>query len=209
MAKVLVTGAGGYIGTTLVPMLLRQGFEVRAIDRYFFGKTLLPENRMIEIVKEDTRRLQLEHFAGIDHVIDLAAISNDPSGELFQKPTWEINESARIRAAQLAKQAGVKRYILPSSCSIYGFHEGDVVVNESSPTNPLTTYAKANEKAEMGVLPLADEKFCVVVIRLQFSRRSEWLPTPGCRQGLHQPRRTDSGKTFRRLLCDCRHRWRC
>ena len=140
MAKVLVTGAGGYIGTTLVPMLLRQGFEVRAIDRYFFGKTLLPENRMIEIVKEDTRRLQLEHFAGIDHVIDLAAISNDPSGELFQKPTWEINESARIRAAQLAKQAGVKRYILPSSCSIYGFHEGDVVVNESSPTNPLTTY---------------------------------------------------------------------
>jgi len=165
MAKVLVTGAGGYIGTTLVPMLLRQGFEVRAIDRYFFGKTLLPENRMIEIVKEDTRRLQLEHFAGIDHVIDLAAISNDPSGELFQKPTWEINESARIRAAQLAKQAGVKRYILPSSCSIYGFHEGDVVVNESSPTNPLTTYAKANEKAEMGVLPLADEKFCVVVIR--------------------------------------------
>ncbi len=165
MPKVLVTGAGGYIGTVLVPLLVDHGYEVRAVDRYFFGSNLLPEDKRIEVVKEDARRLSLEHFAGIDHVIDLAALSNDPSGELFQHATWEINHAARVHTAQLAKQARVKRYILPSSCSIYGFHGNGVIVNEESPTNPLTTYAKANEKAEEGVLPLADEKFCVIVIR--------------------------------------------
>ena len=147
MAKVLVTGAGGYIGTVLVPMLVEHGHKVRVVDRFFFGSNLLPQDERIEIIKEDTRRLTGEHFVGIDHVIDLAALSNDPSGELFQRSTWEINDAARVRTANLAKQAGVRRYILPSSCSIYGFHGDGVIVNEESPTNPLTTYAKANEKA--------------------------------------------------------------
>jgi nucleoside-diphosphate-sugar epimerase len=164
-ARVLVTGAGGYIGTTLVPMLLKDGYEVRAIDRFFFGRELLPSDNRLEIIQEDARRITALHLAGVDYVIDLVAISNDPSGELFQDETFAINQKARIHIAELAKQAGVKRYILPSSCSIYGFQEPGVVADEATKANPLTTYARANEAAEHGVLALASDDFVVVVLR--------------------------------------------
>jgi nucleoside-diphosphate-sugar epimerase len=160
-----VTGAGGYIGAVLVPMLLEQGYRVRALDRFFFGNDLLPEHDLLEVVKEDSRRITLDHLSGVDAVIDLVAVSNDPSGELFQEATWEINWQSRVRTAQIAKQAGATRYVLPSSCSIYGFQAAEVISDETYPTNPLTTYAKANEKAEQGILALADEDFCAVALR--------------------------------------------
>lgn len=163
--RVLVTGAGGYIGTSLVPMLLELGHEVVAVDRFFFGQELLSEHPDLTIVREDSRRIPEGLFEGVDAVIDLVAISNDPSGELFQQQTYEINHQSRARTARLAKAAGVKRYILPSSCSIYGFQEPGVVCTEESPINPLTTYAKANGQAEDDVLPLADGNFCVVALR--------------------------------------------
>lgn len=163
--NVLVTGAGGYIGSVLVPKLLEKGYHVKAVDRYFFGLDKLQEHPHLQVVKEDCRRLNEKLFDNIDAVIDLVAISNDPSGELFQDATYEINHMARANTAKLAKQCGVKRYILPSSCSLYGFQGEGVVVTEESPTNPLTTYAKANELAENDVLPLADQTFTAVVIR--------------------------------------------
>ena len=165
MTRILVTGAGGYIGTTLVPMLLEVGYHVRAVDRFFFGRGLLSEHQRLDIVVEDSRKLTPEHLEGTDAVVDLAAISNDPSGELFRDATFQINRDARVRTARLAREAGARRYILPSSCSIYGFQSDGIVADESSPTNPLTTYARANEMAEQGALSLADESFCVVVLR--------------------------------------------
>lgn len=160
-----MTGAGGYIGTTLVPMLLDEGYRVRALDRYFFGRDLLQPHDHLEMVQEDARLVKEIHLQDIDYVIDLVAISNDPSGEHFQQETLAINRDARIATARLAKAAGVKRYILPSSCSIYGFQAPDVIADEKTKTNPLTTYAKANEMAEQAILPLASDGFTCVILR--------------------------------------------
>lgn len=162
---IVVTGAGGYIGSVLVPMLLAAGHRVRAIDRFFFGREKLPTHDALEIVREDCRKLTAKHFENAAAVVDLVAISNDPSGELFQEQTWQINHVARANAARLAREAGARRYVLPSSCSIYGFQEPGVIADETFKTNPLTTYARANEKAEHDVLALASSHFTVVVLR--------------------------------------------
>ncbi len=163
--NILVTGAGGYIGTTLVPMLLKEGHHVKAVDRFFFGEEKLKSHENLSIIYEDSRKINEEIFKDIDAVIDLVAISNDPSGEIFEKQTYEINHQSRVRTAKAAKKMGVKRYILPSTASIYGFQDKNLVADETTKTNPLTTYAIANEMAENDILPLADENFCAVVLR--------------------------------------------
>ena len=160
---VLVTGAGGYIGSVLVPKLLRRGYKVKALDRFFFGKDKIKPAENLEIIKEDARVYDPKILEGVDYVIDLVAVSNDPSGEYFSEATWQINYASRVRTAKLSKERGIKRYILPSSCSVYGFQKK--IVDENSPTNPLTTYAKANKKAEEEVLKLADDNFTVVILR--------------------------------------------
>jgi len=165
--RVLVTGAGGYIGTVLTEMLGNEGYSIVAIDRFLFGDTLSGLNN-VTIVKGDIRtyeRRELEKILNdVDAVIDLAALSNDPSGELNPVNTISINHLGRFRIASLAKQAGVKKYILPSSCSIYGFN--DEYVDEKSKPNPLTTYAKANLMIEEDSLALNSADFNVIVFRL-------------------------------------------
>lgn len=164
--KVLVTGGAGYIGSVLTKLLLDKGYEVKVLDRFFFGKETLDEvaeNKNLEVIKGDVRSFELNILKGVDIVMDLAALSNDPSGELNPEWTMDINYRGRVRVAKLAKEHGVKRYILASSCSIYGFQDG--LLDETSQTSPLTTYAKANLLSEQETLPLADKEFTVTVLR--------------------------------------------
>jgi nucleoside-diphosphate-sugar epimerase len=164
MRKILVTGAGGYIGSVLVRLLLERGFKVLALDRFHFGRDKLPnESKELDLEQEDIRAVGKESFKDAYAVIDLAALSNDPLGELDPGKTWSINHLGRVRVASLAKSSGVGRYIFPSSCSAYGFQEGEV--DETSKVNPLTTYAKANDQAERDILATADRDFCVTVVR--------------------------------------------
>lgn len=160
--KVLVTGGAGYIGSMLVRELLEKGYSVKLLDTFFFGKESISDiSDQIEIIEGDIR--DYSQIEGVDAVIDLAAISNDPSGELNPKLTESINYKGRVRMAKLAKKHGVKRYILSSSCAIYGVSNG--VANENSPVHPLTTYAKSNYMWEQEVLPLADKNFIVTGLR--------------------------------------------
>ncbi|MDQ7839625.1 MAG: SDR family oxidoreductase [bacterium] len=162
MTTVLVTGAGGYIGSVLARMLLEEGRTVIAVDRFLFGPTL-PMHERLRIVTEDVRHLEIGHLEGVDAVVDLAALSNDPAGELDPELTWQVNHRARVRVARLARAAGVRRYVFPSSCSIYGFQDG--LLDETSPPNPLTTYAKANLQAESDILSFTGDRLCVTVLR--------------------------------------------
>lgn len=148
---VVITGGSGYIGSVLSPLVAEAGYRVRVLDRFFFGDTL-PDSARIEKVKVDSRHIEPSMLEGAYAVLDLAAISNDPAGELDPVKTLDINYRARRRLQEMAADAGVDRYVLASSCSIYGFQDG--VMDEESPTNPLTTYAEANLRAEESALDL-------------------------------------------------------
>ncbi len=162
--RVLVTGGAGYIGSMLTRMLIDSGYDVRVLDRFFFGNDSLRDvSDRIEVVKDDVRWVAPSVLKDVDVVIDMAALSNDPAGELDPLKTVDINYLGRVRMAKLSKEVGVKRYILASSCSVYGFQEG--MLNETSKTDPLTTYARCNVLWEKDALPLCDEKFTVVALR--------------------------------------------
>lgn len=162
--NILVTGAGGYIGSMLIPFLLKNNYNVTAIDRFFFGN-YLKKNKKLTIYNQDIRDLDIKFFKKIDVVIDLAAISNDPSGEIFKKETFEINHISRVENAKKAKKMGVKKYLLPSSCSNYGRIRKNQIATEDFKLNPLTNYSKANSYAEEGILNLNTNNFQTTVFR--------------------------------------------
>jgi nucleoside-diphosphate-sugar epimerase len=167
MTKVLITGAGGYIGTQLVRDLVRLGHEVTAVDRYFFGKETLREffnNSKVKVIQKDIRDLTHKDLAGQDTICDLACLSNDPAGEIDPELTYQINRDGRIHVAKIAKLAGVTKYIFSSSCSVYGFGETSKL-KENSSTNPISVYAKSTLAAEQENLSLSDDNFFVTALR--------------------------------------------
>jgi len=167
MSKVMVTGAGGYIGTQLVRDLVKAGHEVTAVDRFFFGKEPLSEfvgNKKVTIKQKDIRDLDQNDFKGHDAVCDLACLSNDPAGEIDPQLTYQINRDGRIHVAKVAKLAGVRKYIISSSCSVYGTGE-ESQLSETSKTNPISIYAKSTLEAEQENLSIADNNFAVTALR--------------------------------------------
>ena len=167
MRKVVVTGAGGYIGTQLVRDLVAAGDEVLAIDRFFFGEEPISEfknNKNVKILKKDIRDIDENDLKNYDAVCDLACLSNDPAGEIDPKLTFQINRDGRIHVAKIAKKAGVKKYILSSSCSVYGQGEEEQL-SEKSATNPISVYAKSTLEAEQENLSLNDNDFSVTALR--------------------------------------------
>jgi nucleoside-diphosphate-sugar epimerase len=163
--RVLVTGHKGYIGTILTPMLNRDGYEVVGLDsdlyrRCTFGEGL-PE--VPEILK-DIRDIQPKDLEGFDAVLHLAALSNDPLGNLNPDLTYEINYHASVRLASLAKEAGVSRYVFSSSCSTYGAG-GDEMLTEQADFNPVTPYGRTKVMVEQEVSKLADDNFSPIFLR--------------------------------------------
>ena len=163
----MVTGAGGYIGTQLVRDLVKAGHEVTAVDRFFFGLepiSDLVKNKNFKVLQKDIRDLTSADLNKHDAVCDLACLSNDPAGEIDPELTYQINRDGRIHVAETAKKAGVGKYILSSSCSVYGQGE-DPELTEKSSTNPISVYAKSTLQAEEHNLGLSDNNFSVTALR--------------------------------------------
>jgi nucleoside-diphosphate-sugar epimerase len=162
---VLVTGHRGYIGVHLVDVLQRAGHTVTGCDSGLFdGCEWEPYPAADVELRKDVRELELDDVRGHDCVMHLAAISNDPMGDVDPDLTLSVNRDASVRLAELAKEAGVRRFLFAGSCSVYG-QATDHDVVESDPLNPLTAYARSKIEVEEAVRPLADEAFAPVFLR--------------------------------------------
>jgi len=167
--KILITGNMGYVGPKVVQHLREVLPSARLVgfDQALFGTCLtgpvLPEKFLDLQIFGDVRELSSEHLAGVDAVVHLAAISNDPMGKQFELATMEINAQATLAVAKKARKAGVRSFVFASSCSVYGAADGEC--DEASPVAPLTAYARSKALAEEGLAKLATKDFLVTSLR--------------------------------------------
>lgn len=167
--KVLVTGGAGYLGAVLAGNLVKEGFDLKIFDRFYFG--LKPLNYLdgtVELVKGDIRNPPESLFDDVESVIHLAALSNDPLAEFNPKANFEINTKASLNLAKIAKKKGVNRFIFASSCSIYdlGMANDEMLRDESSQVTPRSAYPKSKYEAENALAKLVDKKFNILVLRM-------------------------------------------
>lgn len=163
--KVLVTGHGGYIGAVLAPYVARAGHEVTGLDTMFYDGCDLFEPEQVETVRGDIRDVRPAQLEPYDAIVHLAALSNDPLGDLDRELTLAINFQATVDLARAAREAGVGRFVFASSCSMYGAAADGAPVDESAPLKPLTAYAESKVRAEEALADLADSDFATVSMR--------------------------------------------
>jgi nucleoside-diphosphate-sugar epimerase len=164
--KVLLTGHHGYIGSITRPILEAAGHEVVSVDTFYyrgcdFGTEPTPGSE----IDADVRDLTPEHFDAVDAVVHLAALSNDPLGDLRTDWTVDINFHGTVAVARAAKEAGVARFVFASSCSMYGASGSDDLLDETAPLRPLTPYAESKVRSEAGLQELADDDFSPTYMR--------------------------------------------
>jgi nucleoside-diphosphate-sugar epimerase len=164
--RVLVTGGAGYIGSVLVRRLLDRGHEVRVVDRLYWGLApladVLPQ---IEVVHADIREARESWFEGIDGVVHLAGLSNDPTANFDPQANWEMNAQATADVAAACRSAGVQRFVFGSSCSLYDGLPDGAVYDEEAPIAPRGPYAESKRFGEEALLSMAGSDFCPVILR--------------------------------------------
>ncbi len=164
--NILVTGTEGYLGSLLPPLLIERGHEVLGVDTGFYKEGWLYNGTQVtaKTLNKDIRKITAEDLQGVEAIVHMAELSNDPTGQLSPTITYDINHQGSVRLAKLAKEAGVRRFVYMSSCSVYGVAtEGDVT--EESPINPQTAYAECKTLVERDVKPLASPDFSPTFMR--------------------------------------------
>ncbi|PHM10614.1 NAD-dependent epimerase/dehydratase family protein [Nostoc sp. 'Peltigera malacea cyanobiont' DB3992] len=164
--KILVTGTEGYIGSLLAPLLIQEGHEVIGLDTGFYKVGWLYNGTKVtaKTLNKDIRHITTEDLQGVEAVVHMAELSNDPLGQLAPDITYDINHKGSVHIAKLAKAAGIQRFVYTSSCSVYGFATEDYVSEEST-INPQTAYAKCKALVEQDVKLLADDRFSPTFLR--------------------------------------------
>ena len=165
--KILVTGTEGYLGSLLAPLLLKQGHDVTGVDTCFYKEGWLYNGSPLtaRTLVKDIRDIVPDDLRGMDAVVHMAELSNDPTGELSPTITYDINHKGSVRLAETAKKSGVSRFVYMSSCSVYGVANGDTPVTEESPVNPQTAYAICKTLVERDLKPMADDNFSPTFMR--------------------------------------------